>query len=130
MLPEQYADFATLRGDASDGLPGVPGVGEKTAAALLSQYGDLAGIVAAAADPTSGMGSGVRGKVRAAHDYLTVAPKVVAVATDVSLPELDPRLIVLDDDQVARAGALGEAWGLGSSLPRVIQVLAARGGAS
>lgn len=36
-----YADFATLRGDASDGLPGVAGVGEKTAARLIADYGDL-----------------------------------------------------------------------------------------
>jgi 5'-3' exonuclease len=34
VLPQQYADFATLRGDASDGLPGVAGIGEKTAASL------------------------------------------------------------------------------------------------
>ncbi len=46
--PEQYADFATLRGDPSDGLPGVSGVGEKTAAALLAEFGDLAGILSAA----------------------------------------------------------------------------------
>ena len=49
----QYADFAALRGDASDGLPGVAGVGEKTAATLLGRFGDLAGIVAAAEDPAS-----------------------------------------------------------------------------
>ena len=39
----QYADFATLRGDASDGLPGVAGVGEKTAATLLQRFGDMPG---------------------------------------------------------------------------------------
>ena len=44
----QYADFATLRGDASDGLPGVAGVGEKTAATLLQRFGDMPGIIAAA----------------------------------------------------------------------------------
>src|SRR3954465_7167093 len=53
VLPGQYADFATLRGNASDGLPGVAGIGEKTAASLLLKYGDLTGIVAAAADPQS-----------------------------------------------------------------------------
>ncbi len=47
----QYADFATLRGDASDGLPGVKGVGEKTAATLLQRFGDIDGIVAAAQRP-------------------------------------------------------------------------------
>src|SRR3546814_7037623 len=42
----QYADFAALRGDTSDGLPGVAGIGDKTAATLLAAHGDLAGIVA------------------------------------------------------------------------------------
>ena len=60
ILPEQYADFATLRGDASDGLPGVKGVGEKTAATLLQQYGDIPGIVAAAEDDDSDLGPGPR----------------------------------------------------------------------
>ncbi len=54
----QYADFATLRGDASDGLPGVAGVGEKTAATLLDRFGDMAGIVAAADDPDADLGPG------------------------------------------------------------------------
>ena len=51
VLPSQYADFATMRGDASDGLPGVPGIGEKTASSLLLKFGDLRGIIAAAEDP-------------------------------------------------------------------------------
>ena len=54
----QYADFATLRGDASDGLPGVAGIGEKTAATLLNRFGDMAGILAAAGDPDSDHRSG------------------------------------------------------------------------
>ena len=54
----QYADFATLRGDASDGLPGVAGVGEKTAATLLGRFGDMDGILAAADDPDSDLGAG------------------------------------------------------------------------
>ena len=48
-----YVDLALLRGDPSDGLPGVPGIGEKTAAKLLDAYGDLAGIMAAVDDPAS-----------------------------------------------------------------------------
>ena len=54
----QYADFATLRGDASDGLPGVAGVGDKTAATLLNRFGDIAGILAAVDDPDSDLGPG------------------------------------------------------------------------
>jgi DNA polymerase I len=50
--PEQYVDYAALRGDPSDNLPGVPGVGEKTAAKLITTYGDLDGIFANVADQT------------------------------------------------------------------------------
>ena len=46
-----YVGYATLRGDASDGLPGVAGIGEKTAASLITSYGDLDGILAAASGP-------------------------------------------------------------------------------
>jgi DNA polymerase-1 len=42
--PERYVDYAALRGDNSDNLPGVPGVGEKTAAKLIGQYGDIDGV--------------------------------------------------------------------------------------
>ena len=92
VLPSQYADFATLRGDASDGLPGVAGVGEKTAASLLLAFGDLEGIVAAAADPESAMSPGPRRKILDAADYLLVAPKVVAVARDIDLTPYDATL--------------------------------------
>lgn len=83
----QYADFATLRGDASDGLPGVAGIGEKTAATLLAAHGDLAGITAAAA-AGEGMSAGVQAKVLAGAPYLAVAPRVVAVVRDLPLPEI------------------------------------------
>ncbi|MBA4103494.1 MAG: flap endonuclease, partial [Arthrobacter sp.] len=53
VLPQQYADYATLRGDASDGLPGVAGIGEKTAASLLLKYGTLEGLLEAAGHPGS-----------------------------------------------------------------------------
>src|SRR3954451_494816 len=86
VLPSQYADFATMRGDASDGLPGVAGIGEKTAASLLLKFGDLTGIIAAAADPDSEMSPGPRRRILDAADYLQVAPTVVAVARDIDLP--------------------------------------------
>jgi DNA polymerase I len=50
--PSQYPAYAALRGDPSDNLPGVPGVGEKTAAKLITTYGDLDGLFAAVADQT------------------------------------------------------------------------------
>lgn len=119
----QYADFATLRGDASDGLPGVAGVGEKTAAALLTEFGDVAGIVAAAEDPRSAMAAGPRRKILAALDYLAVAPTVVAVRRDLDLDRstMDRPRVPADPAAVA---ALDETWGLGTSSERLALALA------
>lgn len=58
--PDQYADYAALRGDASDNLPGVPGVGEKTAAKWLVEYGDLASLVDHAPDIPGKVGHAFR----------------------------------------------------------------------
>ena len=77
-----YAELALLRGDPSDGLPGVPGVGEKTAATLLAQHGSLEGILAAAHDPKSKMSKAYRTKLLAATEYIEAAGPVVKVAVD------------------------------------------------
>ncbi|HEY7044685.1 MAG TPA: 5'-3' exonuclease [Nocardioidaceae bacterium] len=125
ILPQQYVDFAVMRGDASDGLPGVKGVGEKTAAGLLQQYGDLAAIREAAADPTSGLATGVRSKILAAADYLDVAPKVVAVARDLKLPTVDSRIKPIGEESEEVLTTLQETWGLGGSVTRVVEAFAA-----
>ncbi|MGA8248121.1 MAG: 5'-3' exonuclease [Nocardioides sp.] len=123
VLPSQYADFSTMRGDASDGLPGVPGIGEKTAASLLLRYGDLRGIVAAAADPTSEMSPGPRRRILDAADYLEVAPRVVAVTRDIDLAPYDATLPAAPRDPELLA-ALSERLGLGSPVERLRAVLA------
>jgi len=124
----QYADFATLRGDASDGLPGVKGIGEKSAAALLASYGDLAGIRTAAADPGSLMSPALRRNLLAAGDYLDVAPRVVAVARDVPLDRSGTTLprTPADPDAITE---LAQRFNLASPLARVVTALteAARG---
>ncbi len=119
----QYADFATLRGDASDGLPGVAGIGEKTAATLLQRFGDLDGIVAAAHDPDSAMGPGPRGRIKAAADYLAVAPQVVAVACGIDLDRGDLALPLAPADP-DRVRDLAVRWGLESPVTRLLGVLA------
>ncbi|WP_394279444.1 5'-3' exonuclease H3TH domain-containing protein [Microbacterium sp.] len=121
ILPSQYADFAVMRGDASDGLPGVAGVGEKTAATLLAAHGDLTGI-RAAAEAGEGMSAGLRAKILAASDYLEVAPTVVEVVRTLDLPEPD-RLATPDADEVR---TFGDAWGLGSSMARAADAISAR----
>jgi 5'-3' exonuclease len=118
-----YADLALLRGDPSDGLPGVPGIGEKTAAKLLADYGDLAGIMAAVDDPASKLSAAQRTRLAQAREYVAVARKVVAVAGDVPLPGFEPALPRGPRDTQALT-TLAERWGLGSSLQRLLSVLA------
>ncbi|MDQ5815705.1 MAG: 5'-3' exonuclease [Actinomycetota bacterium] len=82
-----YLDYAVLRGDSSDGLPGVRGIGEKIAASLVTKYGSLEAILEAAADmQRQGV---VMQKVRADLDYLRRAVQVVTIATDLPLPDED-----------------------------------------
>ena len=119
---KSYADFAVLRGDPSDGLPGVPGVGEKTAATLIRQFGSVAAITGALEAGHGGFPAGTRKKLEAARDYLAVAPAVVRVATDVPLPDVDGTLPLRPADAV-RLKELGEALGLGSSLTRFLAAL-------
>lgn len=119
-----YADFALLRGDPSDGLPGVPGVGEKTAASLLARYGTLAGLQEALERSDAGIPKAVGLKLRGAADYLAAAPVVVQVVRDAPLPEHDDRLPKTPADPEAWE-RLVETWGLGGSADRVIAALAA-----
>ncbi len=120
--PGQYADFATLRGDASDGLPGVPGVGEKTAATLLQRFGDLPSIMAAAEDPESDLGPNPRSKIKAAAGYLEVAPAVVAVARTIDLGAVDTSLPRTPADP-QRVAELAGTWGLETPLARLVDTL-------
>ena len=117
-----YADFAALRGDPSDGLPGVNGIGEKTAATLVSRFGSLAGILEALDDPKADLAPGVRMKLRAAADYVAAAPGVVAVRTDVPLPAYDDTLPTAPADP-ERLVELADRWGLDSSVNRVLNAL-------
>ncbi|MDQ4064749.1 MAG: 5'-3' exonuclease [Actinomycetota bacterium] len=114
-----YKDFAVLRGDPSDGLPGVRGIGEKLAAALISRYGSLDAVIEAA----QGSGEGAAlGKVRRDLDYVKRASKVVAIPTDLPLPDVDltrPR-IEPDDDLIEFATRSG----LGGPVKRLAAALA------
>ena len=118
-----YADFAVLRGDPSDGLPGVPGVGDKTAAALVQAFGGIGAILDALDRGHGGFPKGSRPKLAAARDYLDAAIPVVRVAPDAPVPDVAGRLPVTAADP-DRLATLDARWDLGSSLRRAASVLA------
>ncbi|MQA63298.1 MAG: flap endonuclease, partial [Actinophytocola sp.] len=79
---ESYAEMSMLRGDPSDGLPGVAGIGEKTAAKLITRFGTLDGLLEAARAEDPDVPKRARTQLLAATEYLAVAPTVVRVAAD------------------------------------------------
>jgi 5'-3' exonuclease len=116
-----YADFAVLRGDPSDGLPGVAGVGAKTAAALITAFGDLAGIrqaVATTVVPRPPLTAAVLKKLHAASAYLDAAPVVVAVECQIDLPAVEGGLPRTPADPEALA-VLADRHNLDSPLRRL-----------
>ncbi|UCN14260.1 5'-3' exonuclease [Cellulomonas iranensis] len=117
-----YAEMAVLRGDPSDGLPGVPGIGEKTAAALLRRYGTLADVLAARDAGDRGLTATQRTRLTDAADYLAVAPRVVTVAPDAPVEDADDRLPVAPADPDALV-ELAQRWGVASSVRRVVDAL-------
>jgi 5'-3' exonuclease len=120
-----YADFAVLRGDPSDGLPGVKGIGEKTAAALVSRFGSIEAImVALDSGSEDGFPAGARAKLEAAREYLAVAPAVSRVVCDLPLPALADALPATPADAAALL-ALSDRWGLESPLERLLQAFEA-----
>jgi 5'-3' exonuclease len=115
-----YVELALLRGDPSDGLPGVAGIGEKTAATLLAQHGSLENIVAAAQDPSSKMPKAHRNKLLAAGDYIDKAGPVVRVATDADVSlSTDSDELPLAARHPRKVVELAERYGVSSSIGRL-----------
>jgi 5'-3' exonuclease len=115
-----YAEMAVLRGDPSDGLPGVPGIGEKTAAGLVRRFGGLAGLLDAVAAGSTAISPGQRTKLAAAADYLAVAPTVVDVVRDVPVAAELPDGLPSHPADVDALTHLADRWGLRSSINRVL----------
>jgi 5'-3' exonuclease len=116
---DAYRDFAVLRGDPSDGLPGVRGIGEKLASSLVTSYGSLDAIVEAA---ESSAAQGVLiGKVRRDLDYVKRAAQVVTIPTDLPLPDADLTRPRSEPD--ASLYAVAESSGLDGALRRLVGAL-------
>lgn len=119
----RYADFAILRGDPSDGLPGVPGVGEKTARALIETYGSLDAVITdatAEGPPQPGPFKGspkLRARVREAVPYLRAMQTLVPVNAEAPVTIWSGRR---DDEELKE---LADAWGLRGPAQRLTAAL-------
>lgn len=121
ILGAQYADFSMLRGDPSDGLPGVKGIGEKTAAKLITEHVDIAGLLAAAKDDSSALAPAVRRNLLESQAYMKAAGKVVRVKTSAKLPKsLHIPKTVKDPASLA---LLTSAWGIEKHVARLLKTL-------
>ncbi|KEI44923.1 5'-3' exonuclease [Saccharopolyspora rectivirgula] len=118
-----YADMAILRGDPSDGLPGVAGIGEKTAAKLITQFGSLEALLEAAQAGDRGLTPRVLGKLVEAAEYLSAAPGVVRVARNAPVVLHRPDGFPPSDVDHQRLRQLQQQWGLGSSIDRLISAI-------
>ncbi|MGH7854828.1 MAG: DNA polymerase I [Candidatus Binatia bacterium] len=100
VTPEKWIDFVALKGETSDNLPGVPGVGDKTAAQLINKYGDIEGVIAHADELTPKL----RGAIKEWADQVRINKELGRLLDDVSL-DLDPAKLRLEpwDDEAVRA---------------------------
>jgi 5'-3' exonuclease len=120
-----YAELALLRGDASDGLPGVKGIGEKTASTLMLQYESVAALRAAALDPESDMAKGIRAKLANASDYLDAALPVVRVVTDADVVLSRSDEIPAEPADLEALDKLAETLGIKNAVDRLVSAMAA-----
>ena len=119
---ERYALFAMIRGDASDGLPGIKGIGEKGAASIAKQFTNLDDVMKAATNDDERLTTNIRKKLLESAEYAKIAPKLVGCAIDVSIPEMtiDLPKKPLDTKKIQE---IKEEFGLGTSVDRIMNAL-------
>lgn len=119
---DRYTLFSLIRGDSSDGLPGVAGIGQKGAAIIANNFSSLDEVVAAAHAGHELLPISLAKKIIAGADYVKIAPTVVQVARDAKLPEVD-LLMPLSPVDMSAIHDLKERYGLGFSVDRLINAL-------
>ena len=119
---DRYGLFAMIRGDASDGLPGIKGIGEKGAASIAKQFTNLHEVMKAAINDDERLTANIRKKLLESAEYARIAPKLVGCATDVSIPEMKIDLPnkPLDTQKIQD---IKEEFGLGTSVDRIMNAL-------
>lgn len=119
---ERYALFAMFRGDPSDGLPGVKGIGEKGAALISKNFASVDEVIQGALNAHESLSPNLIKKILEGQEYLKIAPTLVQCARDVSLPQIDLSLPKRPED-LSKIYALQKQYGLGASVDRMIAAL-------
>jgi 5'-3' exonuclease len=119
---ERYALFAMFRGDPSDGLPGVKGIGEKGAALIANNFATVDEALKAAKDGHQALTANLTKKIIEGADYLKIAPTLVHCAKDVAIPKMDIAMPSRPDD-LSQIYAMQAEYGLGASVDRMISAL-------
>ena len=118
---KQYAAFSTLRGDSSDGLPGIKGIGEKTASTLVAKYGSVEGVIRAAKKNDPELKASTKENILASTDYLAKALEVVTVRTDAKLPKVLARPIKIKNPK--ELVFIANDWGVVKQVNRLLAAL-------
>ena len=120
VTPEKYVDYAALRGDKSDNLPGVPGVGEKTAAKLINKYGDALAVLDHADDQTPKLATNLTEHAEQVRTNKEVMVLVRDMPLEVALDEL--RMDDFDEDEVKRLFEFLEFQSLFDRVPDALGI--------
>ena len=119
---DRYALFAMIRGDASDGLPGVRGIGEKGAAIIANNFYSITEALAAAQAGDDRLKPLLQRKLIEGADYIKIAPKLVNCALDAPIPELSHKMPSSPKNLEAIEN-FRVRYGLGSSINRMMDAL-------
>ena len=119
---ERYALFAMIRGDASDGLPGIKGIGEKGAAAIAKSFASMNDVIDAALSENESLHPTHRKKILADMRYAKIAEKLVTCALDVRLPKVDLKIPSGPGDR-SYLESMKKDYGLGASVDRLMTAL-------
>ncbi len=119
---DRYDLFAMFRGDPSDGLPGVKGIGEKGAAIIASSFATVEQALTGARNGDENLAPALAKKIIAGAEYLKIAPTLVRVARDVPLPRVDLTLPKAPTD-LSSIYQFKERYALGASVDRLISAL-------
>ena len=119
---DRYALFAMIRGDASDGLPGIRGIGEKGAAVIANSFTSMKEVIDAAHSGNENLNPTHRKKILADLSYASIADKLVSCATDIRLPSIDLSIPKTPKDR-SYLESMKKDYGLGTSVDRLMSAL-------